>query len=271
MTIRIRALVLSGNGVNCERETAEACRLAGADVVEVIPLWDVIAGARRIDDFELLCLPGGFLDGDDLGAAQATANRIRHSRIGGSGERLLEALDRFVREGKLVFGACNGFQLLVKLGLLPWPTFERRASLTFNRSGRFEARWVTLVADPASPCIFTRGVDRIELPVRHGEGRLVVDGDETAGAVIEGHLVPLRYADPETGAPTDKYPWNPNGSWSQAAALTDPSGRVFGLMPHPEAFLHRTNHPRWTRTTLPEEGLGVALLRNAVDHLRMWM
>ena len=270
MKVRVKALVVSGNGVNCERETAEACSIAGADTVEVVPLWDLIAGERSLSDFDLLVLPGGFLDGDDLGAAQATANRIRHSRIGGSGPRLLEAIERFVHEGKLVFGVCNGFQLLVKLGLLPWPTFERRVSLTFNTSGRFEARWVTLTVDAASPCIFTRGLEELELPVRHGEGRLLLDGPETGQAILEGHLAPLRYADPDTRAPTDRYPANPNGSWHQAAGLCDPSGRIFGLMPHPEAFLHRTNHPRWTRTTLPEEGLGVALFRNAVDHLRMW-
>jgi len=270
MSIRIRALVLSGNGVNCERETEAACHLAGADEVVVSPVWDLIAGQTKLDDFELLCLPGGFSDGDDLGAAQASANRIRHSHIGGSGERLLEAFDRFVRDGKLIIGICNGFQLLVKLGLLPWPSFERRVTLTFNKSGRFEDRWVTLAADPASPCIFTRGLERLELPVRHGEGRLVLDGNETGDSIIESHLVPLRYASPDTASPTDEYPQNPNGSWRQAAALCDPTGRIFGLMPHPEAYLHRCNHPRWTRTTLPDEGLGVAIFRNAVDHLRMW-
>lgn len=270
MSLRIRALVLAGNGVNCERETARACRIGGADEVSVLPIWDLVAGEARLDDFDLLCLPGGFSDGDDLGAAQATANRIRHSRIGGGGERLLEAFDRFVRDGKLIIGVCNGFQLLVKLGLLPWPTFERRVTLTWNRSGRFEDRWVTLVADPASPCIFTRGLEHLELPVRHGEGRLVLDGDETGHSILESHLVPLLYANPRTLEPTADYPANPNGSWRQAAALCDPTGRIFGLMPHPEAFLHRTNHPRWTRTILPDEGLGAALFRNAVDHLRMW-
>jgi phosphoribosylformylglycinamidine (FGAM) synthase-like amidotransferase family enzyme len=184
------------------------------------------SGERRLADFDLLCLPGGFSDGDDLGAAQASANRIRHSRVGGSGERLHEALERFVRDGKLVIGICNGFQLLVKLGLLPWPTFERRVTLTFNKSGRFEDRWVALAADPASPCIFTRGIDRIDLPVRHGEGRLVLDGEETGQALLEEHLVPLRYAHPATGTPTDLYPWDPNGSWAQAAALCDPTGRT---------------------------------------------
>ena len=270
MAVRVRVLVLSGNGVNCERETAYCCRIAGADQVDVIPLWDVIAGARPLSDYDLLCLPGGFSDGDDLGAAQATANRIRHARTGGEGERLLEALDRFVRDGKLVIGICNGFQLLVKLGLLPWPTFERRASLTWNASGRFEARWVALAVDRASPCVFTRGIERIELPVRHGEGRLVLDGDETGQAILEAHLIPLRYADPVTLEPTAAYPHDPNGSWQHAAGLCDPTGRIFGLMPHPEAFLHRTNHPRWTSSTLPDEGLGVALFRNAVDHLRLW-
>lgn len=271
MTVEVKALVLSGNGINCERETAHACRLAGADEVVVTPIWDLIAGEVSLSDFHLLCLPGGFADGDDLGSALATANRIRYSRVGGSDGTVLEELRGFVERGNLVIGICNGFQLLVKLGLLPFVDATPRVTLTVNESGRFEDRWVSLSTDPASPCVFTRGLDRIELPVRHGEGRLVLDQRSTGDEILRAHMIPLRYADPETGHPTETYPDNPNGSFGQAAALCDRSGRVFGLMPHPEAFLHRTNHPRWTREPISEVGKGAALFRNAVDHLRTWL
>lgn len=271
----IRALVISGNGTNCERETAHACRLAGADDVRVISIWDLVASDGDLDRAHLLCLPGGFTDGDDLGAAQAAANRMRYSRVAnGAGAPFIDALRAFVAQGKLIIGICNGFQLLVKLGLLPEAELTPRVALTFNSSGRFEARWVTLAVDPASPCVFTRGLSEVYLPVRHGEGRLVVGDDETAARIEAQHLVPLRYASAETGLPTDAYPDNPNGSWHQAAGLCDVTGRIFGLMPHPEAFLHRTNHPRWTRPhergTLPDDGIGVEIFRNAIDHLRLW-
>ena len=266
----IRALVLSGNGTNCERETAQACRLAGADEVKVISIWDLVAGAHGIGDADLLCVPGGFTDGDDLGAAQAAANRLRYSKVADTEASLIDEVLALVKRGGLVIGICNGFQLLVKLGLLPKADLTPRVTLTFNQSGRFEDRWVTLAVDHASPCVFTRGLDGVELPIRHGEGRLVVGDEKTAVELESEHLVPLRYASPDTGLPTEEYPHNPNGSWHQAAALCDRTGRIFGLMPHPEAFLHRTNHPRWTRTTLPDEGLGATIFRNAVDHLRMW-
>ncbi len=270
MSARVRALVLSGNGTNCERETAQACRLAGADAVAIISVWDLIAGEGNLADYDLLCLPGGFTDGDDLGAAQAAAIRLRYAKVAHSGKPLVESLQDFVDRGGLVIGICNGFQLLVKLGLLPFADFEPKVTLTSNESGRFENRWTTLSVDHASPCAFTRGLEQPEFPVRHGEGRLAL-GDLAIGKeLILQHLVPLRYADPRTGQPTSQYPANPNGSWSNAAALCDPTGRIFGLMPHPEAFLDRTNHPRWTREEIPAEGLGVTLFRNAVDHLRMW-
>lgn len=264
----VRALVISGNGTNCERETAHACRLAGA-AVRVVPIWDLVAGEVRLDDFQFLCLPGGFMDGDDLGAARACANRYRHARLG-SGQRLWDALREFVQAGKLVLGICNGFQLMVKLGLLPEldPFRPRqRVTLTFNDSGRFEDRWVELVVDPDSPCVFTRGLERLALPVRHGEGKLVAPDAAARRDLEQRWLVPLRYAAP-AGGPTEAYPHNPNGSPGGAAALCDPSGRLFGLMPHPEAYTHRTHHPRWTRLpALPEQGAGLALFHNAVDTL----
>jgi phosphoribosylformylglycinamidine synthase subunit PurQ / glutaminase len=269
----LRALVLCGNGTNCEIETAHAVRLAGADEVNILSVWELIAGHDTLDAYQLLCLPGGFLDGDHLGSARAGAFRFAHGKPAAGRDPLRVQLDRLLDAGGAIIGICNGFQLLVKLGLLPSRAWEPRVTLTHNLNGRFEDRWVTLKADPESPCIFTRGIDRIDLPVRHGEGRLVALDDAVWDTIRDGHLAPLVYIDPATGAPTEAYPLNPNGSPGGVAALCDPTGRIFGLMPHPEAFAHYTNHPRWTREFLDgppeqEEGAGILLFRNAVDWLR---
>jgi phosphoribosylformylglycinamidine synthase subunit PurQ / glutaminase len=198
----------------------------------------------------------------------ACAHRMRATTPRAGGPTMLGELVAFVRGGGLVLGVCNGFQLLVKLGLLPAGAEkpERTASLAPNVRGRFEDRWVEMVADPESPCVFTRGIGTIELPVRHGEGQIVFADDAARAATIGRRLVPLRYS--LNGAPTDRYPFNPNGSTDNAAALTDPTGRIFGLMPHPEAFVTRTQHPRWTREEIPAEGAGLRIFRNAVEHLR---
>jgi phosphoribosylformylglycinamidine (FGAM) synthase-like amidotransferase family enzyme len=258
-----RALVLTGNGTNCEREMAEACRLGGFAPV-IAHLADLLDGTVRLDEFHLLNLPGGFLDGDDLGSARAQSIRLRHAAVAGGNGRLADQFARFVERGRLVLGVCNGFQLMVKMGLLPG--LDRRegqtATLTHNDSGRFEDRWVRVAADPGSPCIFTRGMDMIELPVRHGEGKFVVDSEVHLVEMDHRRLIALRYCD-ERGRPTESYPANPNGSRGAVAGVCSPSGLLFGLMPHPEAFLNRVNHPRWTREDLPDEGAGVLFFRNA--------
>ena len=269
MASKVRALVVTGNGVNCEREMAHACELGGAET-EITTIYHLIAGEVRLDGYQFLNLAGGFLDGDDLGSAKAGANRWRHAHVAGGAERLIDQLLGFVEADRLVFGVCNGFQLLVKLGLLPRLAgeLEQRVTLTFNESGRFEDRWVHLATDPESPCLFTKGLQSLYLPVRHGEGKLVPRDADTLNALENGHLAPMRYAEADGNTPTQTYPLNPNGSANAIAALCDPSGRIFGMMPHPEAYTHRTNHPRWTRLPdLPEEGAGVALFRNAVKAL----
>ncbi len=267
---KVRALVVAGNGTNCELETAYACTKAGAHT-QVAPIWDLMAGDVRLRDFQLLCLPGGFMDGDDLGAARAGANRYRYAKIAGGENRLWDEVQRFVFDEKLIIGICNGFQLMVKLGLLPQlnPVEPRQAvTLTFNDSGRFEDRWVRLVVDPDSPCVFTRGLSRLDLPVRHGEGKLVTPSAHDLWDLEQRWLIPIRYADHKSGKPTEKYPDNPNGSPRGAAGICDPTGRLFGLMPHPEAYIHPTNHPQWNRSrSLPEHGEGLAIFVNAVSYL----
>lgn len=264
----LSALVVTGHGINCEYETKFALDSAGFDKVDLGHLNFIVSGDVKLEDYELIVFPGGFLDGDDLGAAQACANRIKHSVV--DGERLLEKVLRFVDNGKLILGICNGFQLLVKLGLLPalnGDYKQRNFSLTGNDSGRFEDRWVNLTVDPNSPCVFTKNISNVYLPVRHGEGKIVALNDSIVDEVmIRGQAV-LYYTTPDTHQPTMEYPWNPNGSSRSIAGLCDPTGRVFGLMPHPECYIHKTHHPRWTRENLKEEGDGFAIFRNAASFL----
>ena len=269
----VNALVITGYGTNSHQETAHAARLAGADKADIVHFADLAAGQVRLEDYQFLLFPGGFLDGDDLGSAHAAAQRWLHLNDA-DGRPLLESLRRFVEAGGLVLGICNGFQLLVKLGILPaldGKRFERQVSLAHNSSARYEDRWVVLKANPKSPCVFTRDLGEaagglLHMPVRHGEGRLVTLDDNVLRRLESEQLIALQYADPETGEPTDVYPLNPNGSPLGIAGLTDATGRVLGLMPHPEAFHHPTNHPGWSRgeAAVP----GTVLFTNAVRYLR---
>ena len=271
MAGKVRAIVITGYGTNCEMEMAHACRVAGADVVDIVHLSDILYGDVRLDRYHFLNLPGGFLDGDNLGAAQAGANRLRNATIKETGERLMDQVLRFVEQGGLILGVCNGFQLMVKAGLLPGfnKNYEERiVSLTYNDSGRFEDRWITCKFNQDSPCVFTKGLESMDLPIRHGEGKFVTKDKETLSRLEQENLIVMQYIDKKSGQPTQQYPDNPNGSELAIAGICDPTGRLMGLMPHPEAFHHRTNHPLWTRNDMPEEGAGIAIFRNGIDYLR---
>ena len=264
----VNTLIITGYGTNCEVECAHAARISGSDKTDIIHFSDIISGKSRLDAYNFLVFPGGFLDGDDLGAAQAASIRWKHS-MDDNNRPLVEQLLAFLEKGGLVLGICNGFQLLVKLGLLPaldQQYLTRQVSLMHNESARFEDRWCTLAVNPASPCVFTRDLKQLYLPIRHGEGRLVVDNDAVLDRIMAENLAPVYYADPDTGSPTQAYPNNPNGSPNAIAGLTDPTGRIFGLMPHPEAFSHETNHPGWTRGE--RTPLGTVIFENAVRYLR---
>lgn len=266
----VKVLVISGNGTNCETETAYACRRAGADVVDIVHIYRIINGLVRINDYDFINLPGGFLDGDDLGSAKAQAARFRHAKTP-SGETIFDTFCRFIREGKLILGICNGFQLLVKLGLLPNMSGEytrQEATLTFNDSGKFEDRWVHLKVNPLSPCVFTKGLENLYLPVRHGEGKFIAQTDGVLSEMKAKNLIPVQYSDSCFETPTMVYPHNPNGSDVAVAGICDATGRVFGMMPHAESYNHYTNHPSWTRKKLPEEGMGISVFRNGVEYIR---
>ncbi len=268
MSRKVSALIITGYGTNCEVECAYAARQAGADDAVIIHFSALTSGREQLDKYNFLVFPGGFLDGDDLGAAQAAAQRWQYSKDQ-NGQPLVDQLLAFIKKGGLVLGVCNGFQLLTKLGLLPGfdgQYLERRVSLGQNESARFEDRWCHLRVNPQSPCVFTKGLKNLYLPVRHGEGRLVVKEEAVLQRIVRENLAPLQYAHPESLEPTQEYPYNPNGSPLAIAGLCDPTGRIFGLMPHPEAFNHTTNHPFWTRGEQGETGL--IIFRNAVNHLK---
>ena len=232
-----RSIVITGNGTNCEMEAAHACRLGGFDDVVIAHIAEILSGEIRLDDFHFLNLTGGFLDGDDLGSAKAQANRLKHAAVSGSGEKLVDQFTRFIDAGKLILGVCNGFQLMVKMGMLPGfdgDYLHQTVTLTHNDCGRFQDRWTYLKVDSDSPCVFTSGIDKgIYLPVRHGEGKFLTDSEMTLARIECGHLAVLRYSDAAYETATMEFPANPNGSTGAIAALCDPTGCLMGLMPHP--------------------------------------
>jgi phosphoribosylformylglycinamidine synthase I len=267
----VKALVLTGYGLNCDYETDHALRLAGAESHRV-HINDLIQAKAKLEDYHILVFGGGFSWGDDHGAGVLFATKIKFN--------LQQPLERFIQSSKLVIGICNGFQALVNLGLLPGFSGnyqERRVAIIANASGNFIDDWVNMKINPQSPCVFTKGISQIELPVRHGEGRFYAS-DEDMTALFREKQVVAQYADEKGDEANGRWPLNPNGSLSDVAGICDPSGRIFGLMPHPEAFHHFTNHPDWTRKKealaregkkiTNENGDGLQVFRNAVDFIR---
>jgi phosphoribosylformylglycinamidine synthase I len=267
----VNVLIMTGFGLNCDNETAYAFELAGART-RLIHINSLIDGSARLEDFQIMVFIGGFSWADDHGAGVIQAVRLKTN----IGEKILE----FVDEGNLVLGICNGFQALVNLGLLPGfdRNYSRRSvALTFNDCGNFRNQWVCLKTNPASPCVFTRGIDTAEFPVRHGEGKFYAD-DETLAALVKNNQIAVQYAAPDGNLARGRFPYNPNGSLQDIAGICDPSGRIFGLMPHPEAYNHWTNHPGWTRvkeTIKRQDGfpdssptVGIRMLQNGVDYIR---
>ncbi len=262
----ISVLIITGHGLNCEAESEHAWRLAGARP-QRIHFNDLLARPERLHDFAALMFVGGFSYGDHMTSGHAFALRIRH--------RLRSALHTFIEQGKLIMGVCNGFQIMVKLGLLPGldkDYFTQKLSIMQNDCGTFQNFWVKLRFEAQSPCVFTRGLDPIPLPIRHGEGKLFTLDKKLLQRLEDLGCVACRYVHPETGEATQHFPHNPNGSLNQIAGLCDPSGRIFGLMPHPEAYLYPENHPQWDlqrlKGILPEQGLGRKIFCNAVGHLK---
>ncbi len=253
----VKAIVLTGFGINCDNETQRALERAGARAVRM-HLNDLLERLDELDGAQILAIPGGFSFGDHIASGKVLANRLRN--------KLGEPLAKFVADGKLVVGICNGFQVMVKMGLLPLfnGVFEQDVTLAWNDTCRFENRWVHLRAVPQTKCVWVKDIDVLELPVRHGEGKFIPRDEAVLKRLQDNGQIALRYVR-EDGAPAKgAFPHNPNGAIDDIAGICDPTGRIFGLMPHPEAFQYRENHPNWTRLQLDEEGAGLKIFRNAV-------
>ena len=254
MAGKVKVLVLRGPGTNCDGETVFAFEQAGA-TAERVHINQLVRGEYRLSDFHIMVIPGGFLYGDDIAAGKVLANELK--------VKLGEDVRRFIDDGRLILGICNGFQVLMKAGILPrlGPGQSPPLTLTNNDSGKFECRWVHLSVNQHSPCVFTKGMERMYVPVAHGEGKVIGD----LAAICDNNIV-VYYTD-EKGKKAD-YPWNPNGSLKNIAGICDDSGRVFGLMPHPERHVRGTQHPRWTRTSAGKYGDGFPVFQNAVKYAR---
>jgi phosphoribosylformylglycinamidine synthase subunit PurQ / glutaminase len=259
----VRVLVLTGLGLNCETETAEAFGRAGA-TAELVPLLDLLhAHARRpLTDYHIVAFAGGFAFGDHLGAGFVYANKIRW--------QLYDTVLEFIAGGGLALGVCNGFQMMTRLGMVPGFDGDYRtprATIAPNDRLGYWDTWVRLAADPESPCVWTRGIGFLDLPTRHGEGKFLAAGDDVLARLDAGRQVAVRYVD-AAGEPTEMWPANPNGSPGGIAGVCDPTGRLFGLMPHPDAFIYPFQHPQWFRrdpSEEPAEGAGLQIFRNGVD------
>jgi phosphoribosylformylglycinamidine synthase I len=258
-----RVLILRAPGTNCDAETAYAFELAGALAVPM-HVNRLLESPAALQEFQILCLPGGFSYGDDVAAGRILGNQLRH--------HLADWLQQFKDAGKLILGICNGFQILMRSGiLLPLGNDGAApATLAWNASGKFEDRWVPLVVT-SSRSMFFAGIETMYLPVAHAEGRFVPRDEQTLAQLQAGGQIVLRYgsnAKPATAQPGTPYPDNPNGSLGDVAGICDPTGRVCGLMPHPERHVDRTQHPRWTREKRASEGDGLRVFQNAVGFFR---
>ncbi|KPK41203.1 MAG: phosphoribosylformylglycinamidine synthase [Omnitrophica WOR_2 bacterium SM23_29] len=259
----VKVLVLRAAGTNCDYETAFAFEHVGADAKSV-HINQLVRKEVRLKDFHILAIPGGFTYGDDIASGKILANELKYKLAG--------ELEKFIRDGKFIIGICNGFQVLVKSGLLPGSdgmAGELKATLTTNDSGRYEDRWVYLKTLNSksetrnSKCVWTRGLDEIiYLPAAHGEGKFIPKDDKVLDRLWTSGQIVFRYVD--QNGKLAGFPWNPNGSVDNIAGICDITGRIFGLMPHPERHIFATQHPRRSRGEVKGEGDGVAIFRNGV-------
>jgi phosphoribosylformylglycinamidine synthase len=260
---QVKVFILRAPGTNCDMETGGAFQKAGA-LSDAFHINEWISNPSLIHQYQVLALPGGFSYGDDIGSGTVLGNEITR--------RLIGEISRFIEDGKLILGICNGFQVLVKTGFLPGLSGDpkkptRQASLFTNDSARYEDRWVYL-RKYSDKCVFTKNFpqETVYLPVAHGEGKFITEDKETLGKIIANDQVVFRYCDAK-GKPTHRYPLNPNGAMDNIAAICDTTGRIMGMMPHPERFQEITNHPRWTREK-PAFPHGMLIFQNAVEYVK---
>jgi len=255
---QVNAIVLRAAGINCDLETEYALESAGAKTQRV-HINKMIEDKNLLDKYQILVFPGGFSYGDDVAAGKILANQTIH--------HLYKPIQKFIDDGKLVLGICNGFQVLVKAGILPGNSSSRQqeVTITYNDSGKFEDRWVYL-APQTDKCIFIKPDSQIYLPIAHGEGKVVTNDKKTLEKLKTEGQIAFKYVDAH-GNEGD-YPINPNGSMDSIAGLTDTTGRVLGLMPHPERYTRLTQHPHWTRLKTKTDADGMTIFNNAVRFIQ---
>lgn len=256
--IKPKVAILVVDGINCDQETVVAFQLAGGNPQKV-HLNQLLQKKISLDDFQILVIPGGFSYGDDILSAKVFANQLLC--------RLRERIEKFIAEKKLVMGICNGFQVLLRMGILPWKMQPAEdCSLVFNQVGHFECRWIKLKIN-LTESVFTRGLEGgvMELPVAHGEGQLIFKNQEKLKTLKKEKLAVFQYCD-EDGKIAEDFPFNPNGSIESIAGMCDLSGRILGMMPHPERFVLKTQHPNWRRKEEQFIPHGLAIFQNAVDY-----
>lgn len=262
-----KAIILRGTATNCDIETFNSFKYVGAEP-ELVHINQLLSGGRKVLDYDIMAFPGGFSYGDDISAGRVLAVEMMN--------KISAQVDKFVADGKLVIGICNGFQVLVKTGLLPGfnageagsGAAKQSVTLFDNDSGKFDCRWVHLNPVEGNVCVFTQGIETpIYLPIAHGEGKLIFDNVKTRDKLRAAKQGVFQYSD-ASGKP-GPYPVNPNGSEDDLAGICNATGRVFGLMPHPERHVLSTQHPRWTRGEASERGDGFAIFRNAVAFASM--
>ncbi len=240
----VKSLILTGFGINCEIEMGAAYKKSGADV-NIVHFNDILNGKYNLQGFDILNFPGGFSFGDDIASGKVMANKIKFKKMS-NGNTFIEEIMDFIKNGKYILGVCNGFQILTQLGLLPHlqGNLEPEIALIHNDSQKFEDRWVYCKINQNNNSPFLKNIDILPLPVRHGEGKVVFKSTKVKEQLLKNQQVALQYCDKE-GNVTDRYPVNPNGSALGIAGITDSTGQILGLMPHPEAFLSFYNHPNW--------------------------
>lgn len=257
----IKVLILTGYGINAEKELAWAFEKANGNA-DIIHLDDVLSNKSLLKKYQILAFPGGFSYGDHIASGRVFSNIIKYN--------LMDEIKEFIDEKKLIIGICNGFQIITQLGLVPDLCNDKKqtVSLIQNDSGHFEDRWVWVRA-PKNNSPWLVDIDKLYLPVRHGEGKLVVSDQKILQLIIDNNQIALQYIDPDSkDLDNVKYPFNPNGSIMNIAGILNKHGNVFGLMPHPEAYIFEENHPRWTENIKDVKYIGLKIFENAIDHFK---
>ncbi|HOJ63950.1 MAG TPA: phosphoribosylformylglycinamidine synthase I [Spirochaetota bacterium] len=257
--MKVKVLILTGYGINAEKELKWGFDIAGGNA-EIIHIEDIINKKKKIFDYQILAFPGGFSYGDHIASGRVFGARIKYT--------LFEEIKRFIEDKRLIIGICNGFQIITKMGLVPdcEDNFEQEASLIENDSGHFEDRWVWLKKGNSNS-FWLKDIDRIYVPVRHGEGKFITKDENILNKIIKNGQIAFQYVNPNKDTDEVEYPFNPNGSVLNIAGITNKEGNILGLMPHPEAFIFEENHPNWTEGK-KEKFLGLKILKNGIDYFK---